>query len=58
MNSSRVVELRLKRPRTALVVIMVLGFLTPRIDAQRCCASITTPTPIGSINSSITVAIC
>ena len=42
----------------ALVTAHEFCFSTPRIDMQRCVASITTATPIGAILSRIVSAIC
>jgi len=44
-NSVRVATERRKLPSTAEVVIIEFCFSTPRIIMQRCCASMTTPTP-------------
>jgi hypothetical protein len=46
--SARVAALFWKMPRTALVTVSAPAFLTPRIDMQRCSASMTTITPAGS----------
>ena len=45
--SERVEWLLSMRPRTAEVTVFAPGFLTPRMDMQRCSASTTTMTPRG-----------
>ena len=45
--SARVAAFVLNRPRTAEVMVSEPGFLTPRIDMQKCSASIITSTPVG-----------
>ena len=45
-------------PRTALVVVRALDFLTPRIDIHKCSQSIITITPSGFKISTIASAIC
>ena len=45
--SWRVASLRRNRPRTAEVTVVDPAFFTPRIDMQRCSASMTTITPLG-----------
>ncbi len=45
--SARVAALVLNWPRTADVMVSDPGFLTPRIDMQKCSASIITSTPVG-----------
>ena len=47
MTSARVAALSLNRPRTADVRVSVPGLRTPRIDMQRCSASIITNAPRG-----------
>ena len=42
--SARVAGFSLNRPRTAEVTVSAPGFFTPRIDMQRCSASMTTKT--------------
>ena len=46
MASKRVAVLSRNRPRTAEVTVAAPGLRTPRIDMQRCSASMTTSTPL------------
>ena len=48
MTSARVAGFSLNRPRTADVTVSVPGLRTPRIDMQRCSASIITNAPRGA----------
>src|SRR3972149_5497538 len=57
-NSARVLSRVRKMPSTALVVMIVPGLRTPRMTAQRCVASSTTPTPWGCRRSWRKSAIC
>jgi len=55
--SARVAGFDLKSPRTADVTVSEPGFFTPRIDMQKCSASMTTSTPRGSRHCSMASAI-
>ena len=57
MNSARVRESSLNRPRMALVVVDEFCFSTPRIAMHRCTPSSTTATPTGLSNSCTASAI-
>ena len=56
-GGARVAALLLKSPRTAEVIVSEPGFFTPRIDMQKCSASIITSTPAGSSTSTSASAI-
>ena len=56
--SARVAWLFSKAPRTALVVVVVPGFFTPRMLMHMCSASKTTITPCGCSCSISVSAIC
>ena len=58
MTSARVAGFSLNRPRTAEVTVSVPGLRTPRIDMQRCSASIITNAPRGASAATIASAIC
>ena len=57
MNSMRVSTFDRKLPSMDEVMAMEFCFSTPRIIMQRCCASMTTPTPCGSRADRIVLAI-
>src|ERR1035437_9114617 len=57
MASARGAEAVRHWPRTAEVIVKVPGFLTPRMDMQRCSASTTTSTPLGASARSTASAI-
>src|SRR6185503_8540072 len=56
-NSARVRASLRNVPRSELVTALEFCFSTPRIIMQRCCASITTPTPRGASRSKSAEAI-
>src|SRR5215831_14356319 len=58
MTSARVAALSLNSPLTAEVKVSDPGLRTPRIDMQRCSASIITNAPRGCRTSTIASAIC
>ena len=58
MASARVAGSLRNRPWTADVIVVVPGLRTPRIDMQRCSASMTTSTPRGYSTRSMLAAIC